>query len=170
MQLLEALETFKPDNLSEIIEEYSANLQNDLHAYQEEAKQLGTSWVADEVRKMCIAHRFRDRAQHLKRMVQYHQQMGRPKKTGDITSIDIARAKEYPIQDMYTGKLQQVGGKFQFKGLCPFHNDKRNPAFYIDKKNQYHCFTCAAHGDAIAFHQKTTGSTFVQSVRYLAHL
>lgn len=170
MQLLEALETFKPDNLSEIIEEYSANLKADLDIERDDAVQLGTSEIADMVRKLRIENRFSDRVRHLKRMVQYHKYAGKPKRAGDITDIDIAHAKEYPLDELYVGKLRKVSGKFKFVGLCPFHNDKKNAAFYIDKKNQYHCFTCAAHGDAISYHQKTTGSEFKQSVRFLARI
>src|SRR3546814_4493920 len=44
-------------------------------------------------------------------------------------------------------KLQKAGR--EFKGCCPFHNEK-TPSFYInDDKAFYHCFGCGAHGDAI---------------------
>lgn len=63
-------------------------------------------------------------------------------------------------------KLQRAGR--EFKGCCPFHNEK-TPSFYVnDEKNFYHCFGCGAHGDAIGFVMEQDGLTFIEAVKYLA--
>ena len=39
----------------------------------------------------------------------------------------------------------------QFKGLCPFH-DEKTPSFYVDKtRGSFKCFGCGAWGDSIDF-------------------
>lgn len=56
----------------------------------------------------------------------------------------------------------------EFKGLCPFHNEK-TPSFTInDKKGFFHCFGCGAHGDAVGFTMKTEGLSFPEAVEKLA--
>ncbi len=52
------------------------------------------------------------------------------------------------------------------KGCCPFHGE-RTPSFYV-YPDHWHCYGCAAHGDAIAFVQKTQGSSFADAVAALA--
>lgn len=49
------------------------------------------------------------------------------------------------------------------KALCPFHND-RNPSMHV-YANNYHCFTCGAHGDQIAFVQEYFNLDFQSSCR-----
>ena len=49
------------------------------------------------------------------------------------------------------------------KALCPFHND-RNPSMHVYAEN-YHCFTCGAHGDQIAFVQKYFDLDFQSACR-----
>ena len=47
----------------------------------------------------------------------------------------------------------------EFKGCCPFHNE-RSPSFYVnDDKQFYHCFGCGAHGDVIDFVQAYHNTT-----------
>lgn len=53
-------------------------------------------------------------------------------------------------------------------GLCPFH-DEKSPSFTVAAgKGFFHCFGCGAHGDAIDFLQRTSGSTFQEAVNQLA--
>ncbi len=48
-----------------------------------------------------------------------------------------------------TVKLTKTGK--EWKGLCPFHQET-TPSFYVnDEKGFFHCFGCAAHGDANAW-------------------
>src|SRR5262252_7523428 len=56
----------------------------------------------------------------------------------------------------------------EYKGLCPFHNEK-TPSFTVnDKKGFFHCFGCGAHGDAVGFTMKTEGLSFPEAVEKLA--
>jgi len=63
-------------------------------------------------------------------------------------------------------KLQRAGR--EWKGCCPFHNEK-TPSFYVnDEKAFYHCFGCGAHGDVIRFLCEAEGRTFPEAVEQLA--
>ncbi|MFM9828123.1 MAG: DNA primase [Sphingomonas sp.] len=63
-------------------------------------------------------------------------------------------------------KLTKAGR--EFKGCCPFHNEK-TPSFYVnDDKGFYHCFGCSAHGDAIRWMTDQRGLPFVDAVKELA--
>lgn len=65
-----------------------------------------------------------------------------------------------------TTKLQKAGR--EFKGCCPFHNEK-TPSFYVnDDKAFYHCFGCGAHGDAIRWMTDQRGLPFIDAVKELA--
>ncbi|MCR9256347.1 MAG: DNA primase [Alphaproteobacteria bacterium] len=58
----------------------------------------------------------------------------------------------------------------EFKGLCPFHNEK-TPSFYVnDDKGFYHCFGCGAHGSQFDFIMETEGRSFPEAVEALAGL
>ena len=164
MTLTEALDTFS-DNLPDIITSMQLNLTLDMQAEKEDAKQLGTGWIADEVRRLRVEDRFGDTIRRLNRVRGYYNTQLNPT-PGRITDEDILRAKDYPIQDMYTGKLRKAGKSLI--GLCPFHNDRKHPSFHI-RKNRYKCFTCDEGGDSIAFYMKQNGVNFIQAVKFLSN-
>jgi len=57
----------------------------------------------------------------------------------------------------------------EFKGCCPFHNEK-TPSFYVnDDKQFYHCFGCGAHGDVIGFVMQNGNQSFIEAVEVLAN-
>ncbi|MDX1950107.1 MAG: DNA primase [Rickettsiales bacterium] len=59
-------------------------------------------------------------------------------------------------------------GKEEFKGLCPFHNEK-TPSFSVsDSRGFYHCFGCGAHGDAIKFLMDHKGYSYPEAIKELA--
>ena len=65
-----------------------------------------------------------------------------------------------------TVKLTKAGR--EFRGCCPFHNEK-TPSFYVnDDKAFYHCFGCSAHGDAIRWMTEQRGLPFIDAVKELA--
>jgi DNA primase len=65
-----------------------------------------------------------------------------------------------------TLKITKAGR--EFKGCCPFHNEK-TPSFYVnDEKGFYHCFGCSAHGDAISWMTDQRGLGFMDAVKELA--
>ena len=65
-----------------------------------------------------------------------------------------------------TTKLQKAGR--EYRGCCPFHQEK-TPSFYVnDDKGFYHCFGCSAHGDAIRWMTDQRGLPFIDAVKELA--
>jgi len=73
--------------------------------------------------------------------------------------------------DIYQTVSQHVALKragAQYKGLCPFHQEK-TPSFTIDQtRGTYHCFGCGEHGDSITFLTKVMQMSFPEAVRHLA--
>ncbi len=62
--------------------------------------------------------------------------------------------------------LKRAGSNF--KGRCPFHNEK-TPSFVVSETKQiFTCFGCGATGDVIAFVQKYYQLDFMQAVEKLA--
>lgn len=63
-------------------------------------------------------------------------------------------------------KLKRAGANF--KGLCPFHNEK-TPSFMVSESRQYfNCFGCGARGDVIAFVEKYDNLDFTEAVEKLS--
>lgn len=62
-------------------------------------------------------------------------------------------------------ELRRAGTNF--KGLCPFHQEK-TPSFNVNPARQmYHCFGCGQGGDVIAFVMSYEGRTFADTVQTL---
>lgn len=63
-------------------------------------------------------------------------------------------------------RLKRAGSNF--KGLCPFH-DEKTPSFNVNiARGIYKCFGCGEGGDVIAFVERAEGLSFVEAVRHLA--
>ncbi len=63
-------------------------------------------------------------------------------------------------------KLDKAGGNF--KGRCPFHNEK-TPSFFVSPdRGSYYCFGCHAKGDIFTFVQEFEGLDFIGSLKVLA--
>lgn len=55
-----------------------------------------------------------------------------------------------------------------FKGLCPFHNEK-SPSFMVNPELQiYKCFGCGEGGDVFSFLEKQEGMSFIEALQLLA--
>jgi len=66
-----------------------------------------------------------------------------------------------------TDKLTKAGR--EWKGCCPFH-DEKTPSFYVnDQKQFYHCFGCGAHGDVISWMTLQRGLSFIDAIKELAN-
>ena len=56
----------------------------------------------------------------------------------------------------------------EFKGCCPFH-DEKTPSFYVNPQtNLYHCFGCGASGNPVTFLREYERLTFMEAVKVLA--
>lgn len=63
-------------------------------------------------------------------------------------------------------KLEKAGANF--KGRCPFHNEK-TPSFFVSPdRGSYYCFGCHAKGDIFTFVQEFEGLDFIGSLKVLA--
>ncbi len=73
-----------------------------------------------------------------------------------------------PLAD-YIGKdVKLTRSGSNFKGLCPFHNEK-TPSFVIyTQDNRYHCFGCGEHGDIYRYMKEKEGISFIDAVEKLA--
>src|ERR1043165_8703752 len=68
------------------------------------------------------------------------------------------------IQDYVS--LKKSGANY--KGLCPFHNEK-TPSFQVNRdKGFFHCFGCGAGGDVIKFLELHEKVGFQDAVKQLA--
>lgn len=87
----------------------------------------------------------------------------------NVSGVDSAKKRilaNTPLDKLIgeTVKLTKKGN--QYSGCCPFHNEK-TPSFYIYTDN-YHCFGCGAHGDAISFVREQQGLGFIDALKWLA--
>lgn len=63
-------------------------------------------------------------------------------------------------------KLEKAGTNF--KGRCPFHNEK-TPSFFVSPdRGSYYCFGCQAKGDIFTFVSEFEGLDFVGALKVLA--
>ena len=63
-------------------------------------------------------------------------------------------------------KLDKAGTNF--KGRCPFHNEK-TPSFFVSPdRGSYYCFGCQAKGDIFTFVQEFEGLDFIGALKVLA--
>lgn len=128
-------------------------------------------WVCDKLYKNMVERIVEKPMRSLKRIIMYQEAKKNPTRyLNSITDLDIQRAREYPIQEIFDGVLRSAGSG-RLTGLCPFHADRR-ASFFITTaegkyKNKYHCFGCSEHGDSISFMQKMHGIDFISAVRKL---
>ena len=105
------------------------------------------------------------RTENYVRTIKRIDSLKRPARSGGITANDIARAKEVPIGDIYTGRL--FGSKDKV-GLCSLHQE-RTPSFHIyTEKNSWHCYGCEQGGDSIDLVMKQDSVDFITAVKKLS--
>jgi len=86
----------------------------------------------------------------------------KPKQFKDhLTDFDLEKARTYPLEDLFEGKLRFVGGRFV--GLCPFHQEFA-PSFVIFPDNHFFCFGCHAFGNPIDYLMQLRGLDFKEAV------
>ncbi len=70
--------------------------------------------------------------------------------------------------DLVSGRTQLKRSGVEWRGRCPFH-DERTASFWVDPvKKVYHCFGCGVGGDAIGFVTETEALDFSAAVEWLA--
>ncbi|MDP3970202.1 MAG: DNA primase [bacterium] len=84
-------------------------------------------------------------------------------------SQDIEKIKQkLDIVELLQEYLQLKQAGSNWKGLCPFHNEK-SPSFMASQEKQiWHCFGCDKGGDIFAFIQEIEGVEFGEALRILA--
>ena len=65
--------------------------------------------------------------------------------------LTVARKSGLPVEDR---SLQQVHIN------CPFCGDRRRRLYLYTDTNQYHCFHCRAHGNAVSLYARRTGLSY----------
>ncbi len=81
--------------------------------------------------------------------------------------LDELRAR-ITLSDVIGKKMRLTRAGREFKGCCPFHNEK-TPSFYVnDDKQFFHCFGCGAHGSVIDFAMRHDNLSFPEAVESLA--
>jgi len=89
---------------------------------------------------------------------------------GGVTSDVIAEVRSRAsIQEVISEHIVLKRAGKEYKGLCPFHNEK-SPSFHVNtEKGIFKCFGCNEGGDVFAFVQKIKKLDFLDTVRELAH-
>jgi len=85
-----------------------------------------------------------------------------------MTRDEIDSLKErLDIVDVVSNVVSLKKSGSNWKGLCPFHNEK-TPSFTVSSGRQFfHCFGCGESGDVFGFVQKIRGVDFKEAFRRL---
>ena len=81
---------------------------------------------------------------------------------GDFTQAQIEMAKQVPIQDIFEGRLRQMGSRYV--ATCPFHKEKTASFTIFEEDNNFYCFGCNKHGDVIDYYMKLNDCEFPVAV------
>ncbi|ASG68025.1 DNA primase [Francisella halioticida] len=79
-----------------------------------------------------------------------------------VSSADIVDVVSRYVNLKKSGK--------NYKGCCPFHNEKTPSFFVTPSKNFFHCFGCQESGDALTFVKKINNLEFIDAVKNLAEI
>ncbi len=89
----------------------------------------------------------------------------------------MAFSQEFIEKVLNTADIVEVIGEFvhlekagsNYKGLCPFHNE-RTPSFIVSpSKNIFKCFGCGEHGSVVGFLMKHEKFSFNEAIKWLAN-
>ena len=89
---------------------------------------------------------------------------------GRISQKDIEEVKQRTNLADVVGEYVQLksAGSGEYKGRCPFH-DEKSPSFTVSaSKGLYHCFGCKEGGNLFDFVAKMDGITFPEVIEKLA--
>src|ERR1035437_8579000 len=85
----------------------------------------------------------------------------------DRSTVDMIKER-LGVEEVISSymKLEKAGKNF--KGRCPFHNEK-TPSFFVSpERGSYYCFGCGAKGDIFTFVENFEGIDFVGALKVLA--
>ena len=78
------------------------------------------------------------------------------------------RADIVDVVSRYQIQLTRKG--VHYAACCPFHAE-RTPSFIVSpSRNTYHCFSCGAHGDPIAFVMNYDNKTYPEAIEAIANM
>ncbi len=72
------------------------------------------------------------------------------------------------IVDLISENVSLEPAGKDFKGLCPFHEEKTASFVVSDRKRYYKCYGCEKWGDVFSFIQETQNIPFKAALRQLA--
>ena len=85
----------------------------------------------------------------------------------DNNSIEQLKA-HLDVVDVVGNYVELKKSGANFKGLCPFH-DEKSPSFMVSPTKQiYHCFGCSAGGDSIKFVMEYEKLSYPEAIEKLA--
>ena len=96
--------------------------------------------------------------------------MNTPQTRGSVPreTIDEIRSRSDIVEVISEcGVALRAAGR-DYKGLCPFH-DEKTPSFTVSpQKQMFYCFGCQTGGNVISFVQKHEGKNFIETLEWLA--
>jgi len=72
------------------------------------------------------------------------------------------------IVDAISARVSLKKSGKNYKGLCPFHNEKSGSFYVFPLTESYYCFGCHESGDIFSFAMKTEGLEFGEALEQLA--
>lgn len=89
--------------------------------------------------------------------------------SGLIPDEIVERVRDsFDIVDFISGYVPLKKAGQNYRGLCPFHQEK-SPSFNVNPARQiFHCFGCGAGGNIFRFLERVEGISFPEAVRELA--
>ena len=72
------------------------------------------------------------------------------------------------VSDIVGKRVRLTRAGREYKGCCPFHNEKTASFYVNDDKQFFHCFGCGAHGTVIDFVMRHDNLSFPEAVDALA--
>lgn len=84
-------------------------------------------------------------------------------------SSHVEKIKEkLPIHEVVSSYIELKKAGNNYKGKCPFHNEK-TPSFFVSpNRDNYYCFGCGENGDIFTFVEKFEGLDFKGALKVLA--
>ncbi|MDR3557917.1 MAG: DNA primase [Candidatus Pacebacteria bacterium] len=85
----------------------------------------------------------------------------------DRSTVDLIKDR-LGVEEVISSymKLEKAGKNF--KGRCPFHNEKTASFFVSPERGSFYCFGCGAKGDIFSFVEQFEGLDFMGALKLLA--